>query len=86
MLDLKKETARVKDLMAKGTINIDDIHYGDIVTFNYFEKAVRGKVAIIDRQGGGIYYTICPSVDIQGDDGIFYKHVAIVDLNVEKDN
>lgn len=80
MIDLAKETIRVKEIMAKGGYSVDNINYGDKVIFNYFEKEVRGEVKIIDRNGGGIYYGVCPSVDVQGEDGVFYKHISIVDI------
>ena len=56
---------------------------GDLVVFSLNGiKGIKGKVEIIDRLGGGIYDGKCPTVDVMGADGVFYKHVP--NRNVER--
>lgn len=54
-----------------------DLKRGDLVKFSLNGIKGKGTIEVIDRFGGGIYDGKYPTVDIMGDDGIFYKHVPI---------
>ena len=86
MVDLKQEKRRINTLLADINIKMDDLNYGNSVQFTCNEKTgIQGTIVVKDYQGGGLYYGICPSVDIQGNDGILYKHIPIVDVKKQKD-
>lgn len=60
---------------------IDKLQKGDEVRFSC--NGVHGLIGTIigkDRQGGGVHYGVCPSVDVQGKDDVLYKHIAICDV------
>ena len=50
------------------------------------EQLLDGTIEIRDYHGGGIYYGVCSSVDILGNDGVLYKHVPIVDVRLCEGN
>jgi hypothetical protein len=83
MIDMKQEKKRVNKLRADTNITMDTLKYGDKVQFSRNGKnGIQGTIIVKDYQGGGLYYAICPSVDIQGEDSILYKHVPIVDVEL----
>ena len=60
-----------------------ELKRGDLVKFSLNgAKGIKGTVEVIDSLGGGIYDGKCPTVDVMGVDGVFYKHVPIG--NVER--
>ena len=62
---------------------MDALKYGDKVQFSCNGKnGIQGTIIVKDYQGGGLYYAICPSVDIQAEDSILCKHVPIVDVEL----
>ena len=83
MIDFEKEEQRIAKLRETKDIKIEDLHYGDRVRFvGLGEETLIGTIEVKDSLGGGFYYGVCPSVDLMGEDGILYKHVPIVDVEL----
>ena len=54
------------------------------VVFRHNNEILHGKLAFYDPDGGGIWWGKCPSYDIDGDDGVLYKHVPEDDVEPEE--
>ncbi len=78
------EEARIEIELEK---NFEKLQIGDGVRFSC--NGVPGLIGNIvgkDSQGGGVHYGVYPSVDIQGCDGVLYKHVAIHEVEILTDD
>lgn len=81
------EMERIKNLLEKNSYQLDNFTYGERVEFNFnnSESWMDGTIEIIDRDGGGLYWTVCPSFDILSDREILYKHIPIVNVRKKCD-
>lgn len=53
---------------------------GDRVTFAFDGEAIEGEVFVVEPQGGGVCFGVCPSCDIKADDGTLYKHIPVKEI------
>ncbi len=81
MQEIRSKIERVRKEFVKKQYNVYEFSHGDIIEFtdNSGLKCI-GEIKTIDIYGGGIWYTVCPSFDIETTNGILYKHVPITDV------
>lgn len=82
MIDIEREKERIKLLSCIRDRTIGDFHVGTMVSFIRNKMMISGVVTKKEDNGGGVYTNICPSLWIQGDNGICYIHVSVYDVEM----